>query len=166
MSPPRVTFLRLISPRVARSPPTKPSASTIQHMISRGVQMSSTFVHDLMSWLLLLMMTTPTPISMAGSLTSSLFPYTTRVQSKLWAIGGRRFKSSGYGGLNRTLTTRMDSLAFVFHDYSLLHLMVWPSGIVSSHHPGSCVLPISSLPSIGTLWIPNPVLRVLMQSDS
>ena len=103
MSPPQKTFSRPISTKAARCLSTKHCVSTIQHTTSRGVQMSSTSVHDPISWLSLLKAITPILIDTAGLLISSRSPSTTEAQSKSPAdLRGRRSKSSGCAGLNWT----------------------------------------------------------------
>ena len=136
MNPPGKISLRLILTRVARSLPTKHCALTTQPMTSRGAQMLSTSAPDLTLWSLLLKAITPTLIDMADSLISLRSPSTTKAQRKSLADPrDRRFKSSGYAGLSRTLQAiRMGSLTFASHNCNLLNQMVQQNGTVLSHH--------------------------------
>ena len=166
MSLPKQIFSILISTRVKRSQPTRLCRSTTHHMTSKGIQMLSTFAHDLTSWLLLLKMITPTLINMGDSSTSSQSPSTIKAKSKSRDQRDKRSKCYGCAGLSKTQIIRMGSLIFVSHDCSLLGKTAWLSGMVSSPPLMYCVLPTQFLPLHGILWTPSLFPRVLMQSGS
>jgi len=158
---------RPILTRVARSQYTRHYGSITRHTTSRDVQTLSTSARGPISWLPLPTTIAPILITTADLSTSSQSPSTTKAQSKLSAgLGDKRFKSSGYVGLNGTLPIRTGSLIFASHGCSSLNRAAQPTGIALSRRLMSCALLIQSLPSGGTSWIPSPVLRALTQSGS
>lgn len=139
--------------------PTRHCGFITQHMTSRDNLMSSTFGHDLISWLYPQKMTTLTHTNMEDLLISSLFQFTIEAERISTPKEDKKFRYSGCAGLNHNLDMKMVSPPSDSHGCNLLNQVVQRNGMGLYHPQMSCVPVTSFLPLDGGMKSLNLVLR-------